>query len=58
MEKSAEQIAAEIYKKIFMQILTELPVQSCPLKKAKREWKIEVINQLLIDKLNDKSGAK
>ena len=58
MEKSAEQIAAEIYKKIFMQILTELPAQSCPLKKAKREWKVEVINKLLIDKLNDKSGAK
>jgi len=58
MEKSAEQIAAEIHKKIFMQILTELPVQTCPFKKAKRDWKVWLINQLLIDKLNDKSGAK
>lgn len=58
MEKSAEQIVADLEKKIFMHILTELPVPSCALKKAKRDWKVEVINKLLLEKLNDKSGAK
>lgn len=58
MEKSAEQIVADIYKKIHMHILTELPVPSCALKKAKREWKVEVINKLLLDKLNDQKGTK
>ena len=58
MEKSAEQIVADIEKKIYMHILTELPVPSCALKKAKREWKVQVINKLLLERLNDKSGTK
>lgn len=58
MEKSAEQIVADIEKKIFMHILTELPVPSCALKKAKRDWKVEQIKQQLSKKLNDQSGAK
>ena len=57
-EKSSEQIVADLEKKIHMHILNELPVPTCALKKAKREWKVEVINKLLIERLNDKSGAK
>lgn len=59
MEKSIEQIVAEVEKKIVMLLLTELPVPTCALKKAKREWKIEQIKQQLSNKLtNDQKGAE
>lgn len=59
MEKSIEQIVAEMEKKIVMLLLTELPVPTCALKKAKREWKIEQIKQQLSNKLtNDQKGAE
>jgi hypothetical protein len=58
MEKSTEQIVADLYKMMYMKLLNELPAQTCPLKKAKREWKMEQIKQQLISKINDSSGAK
>lgn len=59
MEKSIEQIVAELYKKMYMQLQFDLPAQSCPLKKAKREWKLEQIKSQLINKIsNDQKGAE
>lgn len=49
--KSNEQIAETINKKITMLMLEQLPVPSCPLKRQQREWKIEEIKKMLIEKL-------
>lgn len=49
--KSNEQIAEIINKRIQMIMMEQLPVPSCPLKRQQREWKIEEIKKMLIEKL-------
>ena len=58
-EKSIEAIVSIIEKKILFVLLEELPVATCPLKRQRRQWKIEQIKTLLTDKLiNDSAAAK
>jgi hypothetical protein len=58
-EKSIEAIVSIIEKKILFVLLEELPVVTCPLKKQRRQWKIEQIKSLLTDKLiNDSAATK
>lgn len=33
-------------------LISELPVQSCPLKKQQREWKVEQVKKALANKLS------
>lgn len=58
-EKSIEEIATAINKKINMTLLTELPLPSCPIKRQRVEWRREQVLVKIINTLqtHDKSGA-
>lgn len=57
-EKSVEQITSDIMRKIQVMIVNDMPIPSCVLKKAKRQWKYEQVITKLIEQLNDKKGAR
>lgn len=50
-EKSIEEITSILEKKILFTILEQLPTVTCPLKKQRRDWKIEQIKLTLSARL-------
>jgi hypothetical protein len=56
-EKSNEEIARAINKKIALILLSELPLPSCPIKKQRIEWRRGEVIKKVINLLHDSTGT-
>jgi hypothetical protein len=56
-DKSNEEIARAINKKIALILLSELPLPSCPIKKQRVEWRREQVKLKVINLLHDGTGT-
>ncbi|CAB5218424.1 hypothetical protein UFOVP217_17 [uncultured Caudovirales phage] len=57
-EKSVEQIAAIIEKRVKMELISQLPNPSCALKRQRNEWKKNEVIKTVVIKLNESIGSK
>lgn len=56
-DKSVDDIANSIIKKVNLMIQDEVPLPDCPLKKQQAEWKREKVKKRVGNKLSPVNGA-